>query len=93
MKFVLIGTHAPEWIARNEERGRRALEMTRRLGITVELSYYTQGAYDFVTIIDAPDADTASAFALWYASQGFGRVQTLRGYTAAEMQAIEAKIA
>jgi uncharacterized protein with GYD domain len=92
MKFVLIGTHAPEWIARNEERGRRALDTTRKLGITVDVSYYTQGAYDFVTIIDAPDAETASAFSLWYARQGFGRVQTMRAYAAAEMQAIEAKL-
>lgn len=93
MRFVLIGNHAPAWIARAAERGARAHAMCQRLGIAVEASYYTQGQYDFVTVIDAPDAETASAFSLWYAEQGFGRVQTMRAYTGGEVDALVARTA
>ena len=82
MKFVLIGTHAPEWIGQTEERGRRAFAKCQALGITVVGNYFTQGQFDFVTVIEAPSPETASAFSIWYMTQGFGRVQTLLAYDA-----------
>jgi uncharacterized protein with GYD domain len=82
MKFVLIGTHSAEWIGRSEERGGRAYAKTRDLGIAVLGNYFTQGQYDFVTIIEAPDPASASAFSIWYMQQGFGRVETMLAYDA-----------
>jgi len=82
MKFVLIGTHSPEWIGQTEERGRRAFEKCQALGIAVLANYFTQGQFDFVTIIEAPSPETASAFSIWYMKQGFGRVETLLAYDA-----------
>jgi uncharacterized protein with GYD domain len=92
MKFVLIGTHRPEWIARGEERGAKAYAMIEKLKMKVECSYYTQGQFDFVTIVEAPDAETASMFSLWYAQQGFGSVQTMRAFSGAEMSALVSKM-
>ena len=82
MKFILIGTHAPEWVGRTQERGQRAHAKCQALGITVVGNYFTQGQFDFVTIIEAPTPESASAFSIWYMTQGFGRVQTLLAYEA-----------
>lgn len=88
MKFILIGTHAPEWVGRSRERTPRAVEKTRDLGITVLANYFTQGQYDFVTVLDCPDAASASAFSIWYMEQGYGRVQTMLAYDVQEFQAV-----
>lgn len=93
MKFVLIGTHAPEWIGRTEERGRRAFAKCKALGIAVLGNYFTQGQFDFVTIIDAPSPEAASAFSIWYMKEGFGRVQTLLAYDAESFGAVLNKTA
>ena len=74
---VPIDASGAVWLATANEAGRIPEPLLSRLTV-----------YE----IDAPDAETASAFSLWYAREGFGRVQTLRGYAAAEMQAIEAKL-
>lgn len=88
MKFILIGKHTPEWSARFSTRSAMAYAKTKELGITVECSYYTQGRFSYVTVIDAPDASTASRFGIWYAAQGFGTVEILQGFDSAEMRAI-----
>jgi uncharacterized protein with GYD domain len=82
MKFVLIGTHSAEWIDRTQERGQRAFAKCKALGISVLANYFTQGQFDFVTVIESPSAESASAFSIWYMKQGFGRVQTLLAYDA-----------
>ena len=86
MKFVLVGNHNSQWTARSAERGARAHAKAQQLGVSVVSSYYTQGRFDFVTVIDSPDAETASRFSIWYAAQGFGTVETLRGFSSAEME-------
>lgn len=80
MNFVLIGTHSPAWIGRTAARGKRAYAKCKTLGIAVIGNYFTQGRFDFVTIIDAPSPEAASAFSIWYMKQGFGRVETLLAY-------------
>ena len=57
-------------------------------GVTVKDIIWTEGEYDMVTIIDAPDDTAASALALSEAKLGHKRVQTLRGFTAPEMRKI-----
>jgi len=93
MKFILIGTHSPDWIGRTEERGERAFAKCKALGLTVLGNYFTQGQFDFVTIIEAPAPEAASAFSIWYMQQGFGRVQTLLAYDAAGFASVLEKTA
>lgn len=85
MRFVLIGRHSAEWVGRARERGAQAHDMCKALGITVEASLYTQGEFDFVTTINSPSAEAASAFAFGYMRKGFGRVQVMRAFTADEV--------
>jgi uncharacterized protein with GYD domain len=49
---------------------------------------WTQGEYDDVMTADAPDDESATAMSLAISRQGFLRIQTLRGYTADEVDGI-----
>ena len=53
--------------------------------------YWTLGAYDIVVISEAPDDESATAFALTLAAQGNVRTTTMRAFDAGEMKAIIAK--
>jgi uncharacterized protein with GYD domain len=64
----------------------RALAMKH--GATVKEIYWTDGGYDMVTIIDAPNDLVAAALTLNEATQGYRRVETLRGFTADQMEKI-----
>jgi uncharacterized protein with GYD domain len=37
-------------------------------------------------VIDAPSGEAALRFSVWYASQGYGRIQTLPAYDASVME-------
>ena len=63
-----------------------------QMGVRITATYWTQGAYDLVAIFEAPDDETASAGLLGLAMQGNLRTQTLRAYSAEEMQAILQKL-
>lgn len=88
MRFALLGTHSPSWIGRPRERGALAAAKAQEMGLSVELSCYTQGEFDFVTILESPDSETASRFSIWYCAQGFGRARTMRVYSADEIALI-----
>ncbi|MGH3136571.1 MAG: GYD domain-containing protein [Gaiellaceae bacterium] len=53
--------------------------------------YWTLGPYDIVAISDAPDDESATAFALTLASQGNVRTTTMRAFDAGEMRGIISK--
>ena len=86
MKYILLGTLNTEWIAKHAERTKESRGKLRALGITLNAVYYTQGPYDFVDVIDAPSGEAALQFSVWYASQGYGRIQTLPAFDAGAME-------
>ena len=53
--------------------------------------YWTLGPYDIVAVSEAPDDESATAFALALASQGNVRTTTMRAFDGDEMRAIIAK--
>lgn len=63
-----------------------------RFGAKMTQIYWTQGAYDVVAIIDAPDDASATAFALAIGMGGNIRTQTMRAFSKAEMDTILAKL-
>ena len=58
---------------------------------TLNTIYWTLGSYDIVAVSEAPDDETATAFALALGGQGNIRTTTLRAFDAAEMRGILAK--
>lgn len=67
-------------------------EMARRLGVTVKDIYWTVGLYDLVLVMEAPDEETLSTLLLSVGALGNVRTQTLRGYSAEEMNRIIANM-
>ena len=92
MKYVLLGKLNPEWLTRGEERVASAKAKLSDLGITIDTYYYTQGAYDFVDVVDADDVGSVLAFSVWYAQQGYGSVTTMPAFTDQEFEAALAKL-
>ena len=53
--------------------------------------YWTLGPYDIVVVSEAPDDESATAFALTLAAQGNVRTTTMRAFDSDEMKGIIAK--
>ena len=62
------------------------------MGVTIKQMYWTLGEYDQVCIFEAPDDETAASVLLAANMPGNIRSQTMRAFTAAEMDKILAKI-
>ena len=54
--------------------------------------YWTQGAYDLVAVIEAPDEESMMVGLLKIGSAGNARSTTMRAYPASEMQQIVDKM-
>jgi uncharacterized protein with GYD domain len=82
MKYVLLGNLSAEWASKQADRVGKAKAKLDKLGIKLESIHYTQGRYDFVDIVDAPDPEAMLAFSVWYSTQGLGRLQTMPAFDA-----------
>ena len=70
------------------ERLIRARELIRTMGGDLKQWYLVNGQYDAVSIIDAPDDETATRISLAIARQGNVRTETLRAYSDQEFKDI-----
>jgi uncharacterized protein with GYD domain len=80
MKYVLLGTLSLEWATKQAERLSKARGKLDALGIKLESIHYTQGQFDFVDLVEAPNPEAMLAFSIWYATQGLGRIQSLPAF-------------
>jgi len=62
------------------------------MGVSIKQMYWTLGQYDQVCVFDAPDDETAASVLLAADMLGNIRSQTLRAFTASEMEKILAKV-
>lgn len=67
-------------------------QMAKTFGVTVKDIYWTQGRYDIVTIVEAPDESSAMSLSLSLGALGNVRTESLRAYSAAEMTTIVGKM-
>jgi uncharacterized protein with GYD domain len=74
------------------ERAKAFHTTADRLGVQLKDLYWTEGQYDLVGTIEAPDEETGMALLLTLGNLGNVRSQTLRAYSADEMTAILAKM-
>src|SRR5216683_1829859 len=81
MKYVLLGRLDAEWAGKQKERVKKAQAKLKELGI------YTQGPFDFVDVVDAPNPEAMLSFSVWYAAQGFGRIESLPAFDAPTFEA------
>ena len=73
-------------------RYEQARAQVERMGGRLTSTYWTQGSYDIVVISEFPDEETAMAFLLGLGSQGNLRTETLRAFSAEEMQRVFQKM-
>ena len=66
--------------------------MAKTFGVTVKELVWTQGRYDLVTIVEAPDEPSVMALELTLGALGNVRTETLRAFSAAEMTNIVGKM-
>jgi len=62
------------------------------MGVTIKQMYWTLGEYDQVCIFEAPDDETAASVLLAANMPGNIRSQTMRAFTAPEMEKILSKV-
>jgi uncharacterized protein with GYD domain len=74
------------------QRRDRVDALVQRHGARIEQVYWTMGSHDIVTILEAPDDESATAMLLELGTQGNLRTTTLRAYDHDEMQGIIQRI-
>ncbi|HEX2400342.1 MAG TPA: GYD domain-containing protein [Mycobacterium sp.] len=74
------------------DRAEAAAELAGKLGGSLSQIFWTMGEYDVVGVLEAPDDESATAFALALSSQGNVRTSTMRAFDADEMRQILAKV-
>jgi uncharacterized protein with GYD domain len=67
-------------------------EMAKTFGVTVKEIVWTQGRYDVVTVLEAPDEAAAMSLGLSLSALGNVRTETLRAFSAADMTKIVGKM-
>jgi uncharacterized protein with GYD domain len=92
---VVLAKFTDQGIRNAKESPKRAdafKEMAKTFGVTVKDIVWTQGRYDVVTIIEAPDESSAMSLSLSLGALGNVRTETLRAFSAAEMPNIGGKM-
>jgi uncharacterized protein with GYD domain len=74
------------------KRAEAVKQAAKKLGVDMRETYWTVGQYDLVAVLDAPDEDAATAFALSVGMAGNVRTTTLRAFTAEQLSGILAKV-
>ncbi|MBV9046850.1 MAG: GYD domain-containing protein [Solirubrobacterales bacterium] len=73
------------------DRYEAAQSQMRSIGVEFRDIYWTLGAHDIVSVVEAPDDETLAAGLLAVAGQGSIRTTTLRAFSANEMRGVISK--
>jgi uncharacterized protein with GYD domain len=94
--YCILGSFTEQGVRNAKDSPKRAdafKEMAKKCGATVKEVYWAQGQYDIVSILEAPDDLAVTSLALSVGALGNVRTQTLRLFSAADMQGIIGKMA
>jgi len=89
--YVVLTKFTDQGIRNAKESPKRAdafKQMAETFGATVKELFWTQGQYDIVTVVEAPDEISATALNLSISALGNVRTESLRAFSTAEMMAI-----
>jgi uncharacterized protein with GYD domain len=79
-------------IKNTADRLDRLAPVAEKLGVKVLANAITMGAYDVVTVMDAPDDATVAKVIGTVLSRGFVTTQTMRGFSADEFRKVTADL-
>jgi uncharacterized protein with GYD domain len=89
--YVVLANFTEQGVRNAKESLKRAeafKELAKKFGVTVRDIVWTQGRYDVVTIVDAPDESAFMSLTLSLSALGNVRTESLRAFSAAEMTKI-----
>ena len=75
-------------IKSTSDRLDRLSPVAQRYGVKVVANAITMGAYDVVTVMDAPDDETIAKVIATVLSRGFVTTQTMRGFSIEEFRQV-----
>ncbi|SFA75134.1 Uncharacterized protein, contains GYD domain [Collimonas sp. OK607] len=93
--YIVLSNFTDQGIRTVKDTTKRAAavrEMAKKFGIEMKDIYWTLGSHDLVVTFDAPDEATFTAFGLSLGAAGNVRTQTLRAFSADEMNGILSKM-
>ena len=93
--YVVLAKFTDQGIRNAKESPKRAdafKEMAKTFGVAVKDIVWTQGQYDVVTIVEAPDESSAMALNLSLGALGNVSTETMQAFSAAEMTNIVGKM-
>ena len=94
-KYVILVNWTEQGVQSVPETTQRAehvRQMIEQMGGRMDTLLWTQGRYDLVGIMEAPDEETATAVGLRVGMKGAVRTETLRAFDAEEMGRILTKV-
>jgi uncharacterized protein with GYD domain len=93
--YCVLGSFTEQGVRNAKDSPKRAeafKEMAKTFGVTVKEIVWTQGRYDVVTVLEAPDEAAAMSLSLSLSALGNVRTETLRAFSAADMTKIVGKM-
>jgi len=93
--FVSTVRFTPQGVKAIGETTKRAASFkaaAKKMGVKVTSIFWTLGAFDGLLVFEAPDDETATAAMLHLGTLGNAQTTTARAFTAAEMDAVLAKM-
>jgi uncharacterized protein with GYD domain len=89
--YVVLATFTDQGVKNAKDSPKRAeayKQMAKTFGVTVKNIFWTQGRYDIVTVIEAPDEFSVAALTLSLSALGNIRAESLRAFSSADMTKI-----
>jgi uncharacterized protein with GYD domain len=94
--YVVLANWTDQGIAGFDHSDERVFahdaEIRKHAGVELKEIYWTQGAYDLVCVMGAPDDESIAAAMLGVAAEGNTRTTTLRAFNRDEFEGIRARV-
>jgi len=93
--YVMLANFTDQGIRNAKDSPKRAeafKQMAKTFGVTVKELLWTQGQYDIVTVMDAPDESSVMTLSLSLGALGNVRTESMRAFSAADMKEIVDKM-
>ena len=93
--YVVLAKFTDQGVKNAKDSPKRAeafKQMAKTFGATVKDIFWTQGRYDIVIIVEAPDEHSATALNLSLSALGNIRTESLRAFSSEDMMKIVTKM-
>jgi uncharacterized protein with GYD domain len=95
VRYIVLSNFTDQGLRSIKDTTKRAdavKEAANRFGANITQMFWTLGQYDLVSIVEAPDDMSGTAFALAVSAAGNLRIQSLRAFSKDEMNVILGKM-